>query len=70
MVTVFIALTVGEGEAIVPLGFIVPAHALFSTIICVGTLQALFSWKWQVGAIPHCILTFHFSFDYYQGKVR
>lgn len=65
MVTVFIALTVSEGEAIVPLWFIVPAHALFSAVICVCTLKALFSWKWQVGAIPLCILTFHFSLDHY-----
>ncbi len=38
MVTVFIALTVGEGEAIVPLWFIVPAYALFPAVICVWTL--------------------------------
>lgn len=70
MVTVFIALTVSEGEAIVPLRFIVPAHALFAAVICAWTLEALFSWKWQqVGAVPLSILTFRFPPDHDQGKV-
>lgn len=69
MVTVFIALTVSEGEAIVPLWLIVPAHALLPTVICVRTLKTLFRWKWQVGVVPLCILTLCFFSDHYQGKV-
>lgn len=69
MVPVFVALTVGKGEAIVPLWFVVPAHALFSTVVGVWTLETLFSWKWQVGIIPLCIHTFHLLPDHFQGKV-
>lgn len=70
MVTVLIALAVGEGETVVPLWFVVPVHAFFSTVVCVRTLKALFGWKRQVGTIPLCILTFNFSPDHNQGKVR
>lgn len=64
MVLVFIALAVGEGEAVVPLGFIVPAYALVPAVVCVWALEALFGWKRSAGVVPLGALTSGFSLDH------
>lgn len=70
MVPVLVALTVGEGKAIVPLWLVVPAHALLPAVIRVGTFETLFGWKRQIGVIRSSVLTFTFSSDHHQGEVR
>lgn len=69
VVPVLVALTVGEGEAAVALGLVVPADALLAAVVRVGTLQTLLRWKRQVGAVG-AALTFGLSPDHHQGEVR
>lgn len=69
VVAVFVALTVGEGEAVVPLWFVVPGHALLSTVVCVRALETLLGWKRQVGVVSLRIPTFGLLPDHHQGKV-
>lgn len=45
MISVFVAATVREGVAVVPLGVIKPTQLLFSAVVTIRRLEALHNWE-------------------------